>query len=222
MEKKTIFIASPLFNPEQHGILDTIEELCTKYGYGFYSARHDSEPFVPKGEDKKNPEAWDGVFLNNQEGLMKCKLMIAVLQYKLPYGKTLGVATGLQPGFEHGVRMSDFTPVDMSDNGTVWEMGFFRGQGKLVVGFHPEKPITSLNVMLSHGCDGLISGWENLARFLEGPNTNDTDAELNRIMKSRPRGATIDGECYNMYHDFDWSACGRWGAQASERSVENV
>jgi nucleoside 2-deoxyribosyltransferase len=215
--QKTLFIASPLFNPFQHGIIGRIEDLCIAKGIEFYSARKDSEPFVPKGEDKKNPDAWDKVFQNNEEGLQACHIMIAVLGYALPENQKFGLATGVDHSFEHGVRMADFKHVEIPDSGTVWEMGYFRALGKPVIGFHPTRRADDINLMLTHGCDGLISGWDSLTDFFTERVAFDYDSIPSRLW-SFPKEllGSEEERIRETATQFDWNAVERWGAQNGE------
>lgn len=212
MSLPKVFIASPLFNPEQHQILDRIEALLARSDFKFYSARHDSEAYVPKGEDKKLPGAWDAVFNSNLLGLNECNIMIAVLSYALPSGHKMLLQT---PG-GNTLGTDTFKELELPDSGTVWEMGYFLGKGKLVVGFHPEKEANHLNLMLTHGCDALITGWDALGEFISGsPQDGDKwPARVSTRMESAgPLGAMA---LYKVAQNFDWSATSTWGAQVGD------
>ncbi len=206
-----VFIASPLFNTPQHAILDHIEGLCEQRGLKYYSARKDSEPFVPKGDEKKNPAAWDKVFDNNEEGLQESWLMIAVLDYALPEHFQIGKGFNVHHT-EYGVKMSEFLPLSLPDSGTVWEMGYFRGLKKTVVGFHPTRKADDLNLMLTHGCDGLISGFHALEQFFQYPDRGSS-MELPDGLVDRFTNDTLDLKAYQFAQEFNWAATERWGAQ---------
>lgn len=205
--KKDIFIASPLFNGFQHQVIDRIEKLCGQKHLQFYSARKDSEPYIPHGEAKKDPDAWQPVFTNNEEGLEECTMMISVLNYYLPENESICSVLWSAPQDDEGRRnIVDVRPVELPDSGTVWEMGYFRALNKIVVGFHPEKRGDHLNLMLTHGCDALVSGWDNLEKFFGQPgvpNVTETIARRNPLIM----------QCYDLSMRFDWSATERWGAQ---------
>jgi nucleoside 2-deoxyribosyltransferase len=181
-----IFIASPLFNAAQIAIIAQIEAMLAGHGYDYYSAR------LHSGSDKLTPEqrrdirCWDPVFDSNEAGLDECRVCIAVLEYPLPYGQEMGVLrrlgqdeqwTSPTPSVFLSTDVAEhlegrgmhhpyaYTRLELPDAGTVWETGYMRAQGKIVVGFHSDKA-KHLNLMLSHGCDGLIRGFENLEGFL--------------------------------------------------------
>lgn len=219
MRLPKVFIASPLFNPQQMLVIDGIEQLLHSRQLEYYSARHDSESHVPKGDDKKKPEAWNGVFRNNEEGLRDCDIMIAVLSYALAPDCMMG--TGEMINFSHQknlptqVVMNSFKPLELPDSGTVWEMGYFRALDKIVIGFHPEKRGDHLNLMLTHGCDGLISGWDNLSKFIGSMNPVMSCGERlqNRMHEVGPLQAQV---MYTIACHFDWEAIELWGAQNDE------
>lgn len=209
---KDVFIAAPLFNLQQHAIIDRIEQLCSEKRVNYYSARIDSEPFVPKGEDKKNPRAWDGVFNNNEEGLVGCSVMIAVLNYAMPEGDVVAMCKG----DSDQKYVTDLLPqfrMEMPDSGTVFEMGYFRALGKYVIGFHPEKCANHLNVMLTHGCHGLISGWESLERFFQQPDLERVH-KISEVFYSST--STVNPYHISRALKFDWTVAEHWGAQNSE------
>ena len=179
-----IFIASPLFNPQQTAIIERIEQIITAAGHTFYSARLHSGSDKMTPEERKDLRAWDPIFESNVKGLDDCEAMIAVLEYAMPKGQSLIL-------HENGTALRE---VELPDAGTVWEMGYHRAQDKPVIGFHSQERPAHLNLMLTHGCMGLVLGYGALESFLK-PGT-----------PSEARGT------------FQWSACSPW--EADSRQVE--
>ena len=162
--KPRVFIASPLFNRPQHELLDNVEAILSNNGFDYYSARkHSGSDKIPK-DRLKDMSAWDPVFKSNEDGLNECQVMICVLEYAMPKGVSLVIH-----GHSFvGVEML-FKKIELPDAGTVWEAGYHRAQGKLVIGFHSQKRPEHLNLMLTHGVDGLLLGYEALDTFLNTP-----------------------------------------------------
>lgn len=195
-----IFIASPLFNPPQIELIKQIESAISAAGHSFYSARLHSGSDQLSPEDRKNLKAWDPVFDSNVKGLNAADMCVAVLEYRQPEGVELGIRTKKWDMHESDPDVPEWTwvhGVELPDAGTVWEMGYMSAQGKPVVGFHSEKRPEHLNLMLTHGCKGLLLGMDALQRFL----TNRTaDAPVLRT------------------EDFSWSECHEW--ESDRRMVE--
>ena len=183
-----IFIASPLFNPEQIAIIEQIERTITAAGHDFYSARLHSGSDKMTPEERKVLSAWDPIFESNVKGLDDCDAMIAVLEYAMPEDRSLFRCDRVD-----GVWQTTAS-VELPDAGTVWEMGYHRAQDKQVIGFHSKERPAHLNLMLTHGCMGLVLGFGALESFLR-PGT-----------PQEARGA------------FNWSACSAW--EAEQRQVE--
>jgi len=203
--KPKVFIASPLFNEPQIEIIAKIEDLLTKYGYKYYSARKHSGSDKMTPEQRKDIHAWDPVFNSNEQGLNECRVMIAVLEYALPDCTYFGSL--YSPCVEPFGPGTQFTPIELPDAGTVWECGYHRAQGKLVLGFHQDKA-KHLNLMLTHGCDGMIRGWENLECFLQ-----DDCVKLPKRMMDKARRVHVrnpkfqqDAYCFNWEHVEEWDA----------------
>ena len=190
-QKPKIFIASPLFNSAQHAVLDHIESCLTGLGYEFYSARHHSGSDKLSPDQKKVLANWNPVFDSNVQGLDDCHVCIANIGYQYPAGTELvlkrkadaAVLAALVPGKgetvtithepddagsvnEEWSEVAHLMPLSLPDSGTVWEMGYMRAQGKLIIGYHPEEQPGLLNLMLSHGCDGIVTGERNLQKLL--------------------------------------------------------
>lgn len=214
-----VFIASPLFNPAQHAIIESIERLLTAAHYEFYSARRDSGSDKLSPIQRKDINAWNPVFESNEQGLDVCRVCIAVLEYALPTEQhRLGLLvppigelyTHKDPNiYRQGLDETPyrFTPLELPDAGTVWETGYLRAQGKLVIGYHSKKKASHLNLMLSHGCDGLISGVENLRRFLNPPASH----HQNRYPPhTRARLSKLPRRMRDEAQLFDWTACEPW------------
>lgn len=225
--KPKIFIASPLFNGPQIETIIQIERLLSDYGYDFYSARLHSGSGKMTSEQRKDINAWDPVFDANEQGLNECRVMIAVLEYALPEGdKTELFQRGAHVGMDFDGEpeyASKRTRIELPDAGTVWEAGYFRAQGKLVLGFHTNQA-KHLNLMLSHGCDGMIRGFGNLRTFLGG---SDFPAGLPITQRLTSRAYRMLGYYadFNLPKSaqilldatlFDWSAVEQWDAKTKE------
>lgn len=212
--KPKIFIASPLFNPNQIAIIERIENLLTEKGYDFYSARLHSGSDKMTPEQRKDITAWDPVFDSNERGLDECDVMIAVLEYAMPpreYPAHIQMAIIDNPDLEPCGPGTVFTPIELPDAGTVWECGYHRAQGKLVLGFHTDQA-KHLNLMLSHGCDGLIKGWENLDGFLTEPKYMPVIPE--RLVKRLKIIGRKNSEITDSY--FNWKFTESWDAANKE------
>jgi len=214
-----IYIAAPLFNEPQRGIITTIEDIITASGHKFLSPRLGSEPFLPAPDQKSNPAAWLPLFNWNEDSIQECDLLLAVLAYALPPNERI-CACKLEPkeSATTGLRVDITIPVrelELPDLGATWEMGLARGLGKLVVGFHPTKKAEHLNVMLTHGTDGLLSGYFALEKFLDAslsgyiPNSIYERSRLTSVYGIS--GALANLPVKAQY--FNWSACEAWAAQ---------
>ncbi len=212
-ERPRIFIASPLFNGPQHAILDRIEGLLEQNGYDYYSARKHSGSDRMTPEERRDIDAWNPVFDSNEQGLDQCRVCIAVLEYALPENRNMCLCTW-KPGDHPSGYVMDGDPlfVELPDAGTVWETGYLRAQGKLIIGFHSTKRAKHLNLMLTHGCDGLISGFDNLALFLRGPQSlRDVGANMPERLLTRLN--RLPGVVTHDAMRFDWSAIEPWGKE---------
>lgn len=229
-----VFIASPLFNPAQISIISTIESLCEERGLPYYSARRHSGSHLLSPEQRKVRSNWDSVFQSNEQGLIDSDLMIAVLSYELPTDTQLGLLREHLGGEVHrgmslispkapvaGVNNTPspdeyaFQSIELADNGTVFEVGYFRALGKPVVAFHPTAVASNANLMLTHGCDGFISGVPNLTTFFASVTQvsecgwHEPDSILDRL-KDRMRSTTTYStlsQRMSLAEQFDWGVC---------------
>jgi nucleoside 2-deoxyribosyltransferase len=169
--KPKVFIASPLFNKNQVTIIEQIESALTKNEFEFYSARLHSGSDKMTPDQRKDLRAWDPVYDSNVQGLEEARVMIAVLEYAMPEGQSLKLHFPQEEcEDEMGRPYTEGKPplqIELPDPGTVWEMGYHRGHQKLVLGFHSDAA-KHLNLMLSHGVDGLLKGFDALEGFLAG------------------------------------------------------
>ena len=130
--------------------------------------------------------------------------MIAILSYALPVKRSIKLLEEDLVGTTHKI----ISEIELPDSGTVWEMGYFRALGKIVIGFHPEKQGTHLNLMLTHGADALISGWSNLERFFRDKPSDET-YRPDRLMNRE----SVLAESFYITSQFNWEATEEWGAQ---------
>lgn len=239
MSKPKVFLASPLFNKEQHLLLDKVEGLLAKYGFDFYSARHHSGSASMTAEDRKDMAKWDPIFEANVTGLNECQVCLANIGYQQPEGTRLAILRKLLP-HEHyftpdprvflqcgstipadsqlhgnGPHLATFA--ELPDAGTVWEMGYMHAQNRLVIGFHPEAQPAHMNLMLTHGCDGIVTGYDNLETFLSIAG-NELSMVYPPKLGTRRQYTHIGGPGLSDYADyFDWTAC--HGYEASSKEV---
>lgn len=165
-----IYVAGPFFNEEQRKTITKIEELFDKKEVEYFSPRKHSEGMIPKGEDRKNPDMWKPVYDLNIKGVEDSNLVLALLSFEMPEGlSTAIVADKVRYESTATLRDSQFVrPLpEFPDSGTIFEMGFANGIGTPVLGFHPTKKLSDLNLMLTHGCTGLVHGWTALEVFFE-------------------------------------------------------
>lgn len=235
MARPKIFIASPLFNPEQVDIIKAVETLCESRGLDYYSARKHSGSNHLSPEDRKSHSKWEPVFESNEQGLRDADLMIAVLEYALPEEVELGlrrtqILDELSPEIlrNAGVNSGDtprtrqtFTPIEIPDAGTIFEVGYFRAMGKPVIGFHSTKPSANMNLMLTHGCHGMVSGWENLALFFAHPDASTDWEAHNKGLKNflaslLPYGSDHIEAVNQTARQFRWSVCSTFDALQKE------
>lgn len=233
-----IFIASPLFNPPQIEIIRRIEAEISAAGYDYYSARKHSGSDKLSPEERKTFAGWQPIFDSNEDGLDQCCACIAVLEYAMPEGHGLFAHSPCDLAEQDAqlgkpvVPFGKHTRIELPDAGTVWECGYLRAQGKLVFGFHTDKA-KHLNLMLSHGCDGLVKGFDNLRLLLSRGTPVDhlPSGPDRRIMRYREKGERY----LRQYHErhamveftkalhlettvnmFNWEAVEQFDAESKE------
>lgn len=184
--KPKVFIASPLFNSRQIEIIEDLEGILEENELEYYSARKHSGSEKLSLEEKRKHTAWEPVYRSNETGLDECRIMIAVIDYALPYGQSVQLCRHEESG-ETAEWDIPIKKLDLPDSGTIFEVGYHRAQGKLVLSFFPEKKeVSHLNIMISHGTDGTILGWDNLETFLASSVTAERgEIYLNNDGKSR-------------------------------------
>jgi hypothetical protein len=227
METPKVYIAGPFFNDPQREIIARIEDLLTSMSIGFYSPRlhSGSADFTP--EQRKDPKCWQRIYESNVKQMHVCGIVLAVIEYALPPNcglysignyepvPPLVIRKDLPGGRE---RVTTFTAqtfgrVEIPDLGTAWEMGYARGwNGALsivgqpgehrylpVVAFHTFKPPAELNLMLAHGCDGILTGWDAMHGFLSPtlPASPERQRTADRMYQ---RGCP-----WSVARSFDWS-----------------
>lgn len=202
-----VYIAGPLFNPAQITILEHIELMCEIASTPHFSPRLHSEPYLPPPEDRAKPEAWDRMFGMNVNAIEKCGVILAVLNYAMPDYMQVGVGTHVHE-FDHQTVMANFKPLYLPDSGTVWEMGYARGTGRIVVGFHPDKKPEHLNLMLTHGTVGMLCGWDALETFLKGK-----QSETWTPLGIPHTYSILDPVSHAAITEFDWSVAQPVAAQ---------
>jgi nucleoside 2-deoxyribosyltransferase len=204
--KPKVFIASPLFNKPQVEIIHRIESMLAASGFEFYSARMHSGSADMTPEQRKDPKAWDPIMASNLRGLDECEAMIAVVEYAMPKGHNLCLHRSAELG-----KSDKPLRVELPDAGTIWEMGYHRAQGKPIVAFHSIKQPDQLNLMLSHGICGVVTGWDDLAQFIQGPSAKSGNPEgnyWNWQLFNHDRYPSIHRVCHLPH--FDWSVARTW------------
>jgi len=186
-----VYIAAPFFNPWQLEIVSQIEGALDDKGYRYYSPRIHSGSASLTPEERRNPLSWRPVFESNISGLRECVLVLAVLCYPLPGNKTLRqvehvlVEDGRKPA---GVELGP--PLEMPDDGVIYEMGCSKILGTPVIGFHPCKYPAQMNLMLTHGCTGFLTGWVELEAFFNGraleTGSRDWERTVNEFLARHP------------------------------------
>lgn len=147
------YIAGPFFNPAQIQLIVDIETTFVDAGIPFFSPR------LHGANVKKGPltdEDAQDIFQANISGMMDCKFMVAILDWRLPQNQEVWL---LDSSKEPVPRTKLFLP----DSGTIYEMGYFRAMCKPVVGFSTNK---KLNLMLTQGLRGVLTSLEEMKQFL--------------------------------------------------------
>lgn len=167
-----LYIAAPFFNAPQISIVERIERMCDAAGLTYYSPRLHSGSADLTSEQRKDFNAWKPVLDSNIKAIVESRLLLAVWEYAMPDGIALVPAKY--------IRYYDFTddivppkgyvfdvnntakPIELPDNGVVFECGYAHATFTPIVAFHSTKQPSELNLMLTHTAIGVITGWEKL------------------------------------------------------------
>jgi len=155
-----VYIAAPFFNAEQRSIVTRIEMLLTRYGYDYYSPRLHSGSDKLTPEQRKDQSKWLPILQSNIDQLDECDILLAVVEYAMPTGISLRPVT-ISVSYPPREHIGD-KAIELPDNGVVWECGYWYTTGKPAIGFHSTKPISELNLMLSHTLTGFVTGFTQL------------------------------------------------------------
>lgn len=165
------YIAAPFFNPAQNALVESIELAFCDAQIPFFSPR------LSTGNKKPGPitpEMAHDIFQSNMLGLHECDAMLAVLDWKLPEGELIcrGRLKPVGPMEEKAAPYASSyfapigTPLHLPDTGTVYEMGYMHAKGRPIVGYTERDRSEALNLMLTTGLRGVISGKSELLDFL--------------------------------------------------------
>lgn len=176
-----VYIAAPFFNSAQLEIVQTIEQYLDASNIRYYSPRIHSGSALLTTEQKKDFDAWTPVLQSNIRALHDCHVMIAVLEYAFPKGVGLSIVDSRR-FTENGTIDWIPTHLELPDNGVVFEVGYLHALNGLreatyakssvyghrtpIIGFHTEKGLEEMNLMLSHTIDGMICGYSDLHSYI--------------------------------------------------------
>ncbi len=155
------YIAAPFFNEAQIGLVLDIENCLYEAGIEFYSPRIHSGSKNLSPEERRRREPWFSVLASNVREISACDIVIAVVDYLLPESQTATIS--YKPNF----ITTDYEfirEISTADNGVCVEIGLAYAIGRPCLIFCAEPP-KRLNLMLSHTCEGMVIGFENLANI---------------------------------------------------------
>ena len=168
-----IYIAAPFFNPVQVGIVSNIEYLCDMHSLTYYSPRRDSGSALLRPEERRRFESWKPILQSNKDAIPRSKMILAVVEYAMPHGYKLVPAkectmpqTLDYPAHTDWIPIDGAKPVELPDNGVVWECGHADALNIPIFAFHRTKHPNELNLMLSHTVQGMLTGYEKLSILL--------------------------------------------------------
>ncbi len=162
-----VYIAAPFFNPNQIDLVRIIEGICSANRLQFYSPRLHSGSHLLTPEERRNNASWKPILKSNITELHRCDLVVAVVEYRMPKNHKLAVYNT-----ETRVVTKAELELELPDAGVIFECGYAYATGKTIVGFHSQKSVSSLNLMLSHTIAGFVTGFTDLSDFLVWKNNS--------------------------------------------------
>jgi len=156
-----IYIAGPFFNKQSKEILQAILDKLELLGHTCWAPMRDGIT-CPKNA---NAETRQKVFQLDCEQLHWAECVVALLDYPLPPYEQLMLKTQTPEG------KIDFIDAHLPDPGTVFEIGFVNGLNesrkdpyRYIIGY---SEISGFNLMVSEGCDCVVSSLAQLERIME-------------------------------------------------------
>lgn len=162
-----IYLASPGFNPRQRAVLDSLGQLLeAKTTVPVF------DPFKQGGVLKPDSTREERlkVLEANKQGVNRAIMVVAVLDYPLdPQTHELRVVqpTTMRADQKRMLGIMNSPPLNLTDNGVCFEMGFAAAAKIPVVGYIHDEQVQSLNVMLADSCEGVIVGLRRFRAWLE-------------------------------------------------------
>lgn len=137
-----IYLAAPIFNPEQLAVVRLLKSVCEDYSHEVFSPYHNSQD-IWQGRAPKDctPEERAQVLEDNIKHIDWCDILLAWV--------------GGMGGF--------------TDPGVVWEMGYAYGQAKFTLAYIDEemdRERMSMNLMLSGTIDSVVTHRQSLSPVL--------------------------------------------------------
>jgi hypothetical protein len=152
------YIAAPIFNDHQRGVVDEIKEILEGCGLEVFSPYHHSQAiFAGRKPADCSPEERREVLTGNVVGLIECELLVAWVG-------------GASSGHDQSGKPSS------TDTGVVWEMGYYGSLAGTPAAFgsppnpdrctlayiHDDDERQSMNLMLAGTIDAVAKGMFDL------------------------------------------------------------
>lgn len=208
---RNIYLAGPFFNPAEIATIERIEQVLEGRPHvRYFSPRKHGGNAERQGDVKRNAQA---IFNTNIAAMRECDECIAVLdrpQWTNPAGERVAGFNGPKEdvqfirreiwmvhhvGFHSADRADEFYPIkgplEQTDLGTVWELGYLRAWRELIYDLDTDIEIPSLwagrkilagfttksrteqmgkqNVMLARCLDITIHGFDELEQWMSYP-----------------------------------------------------
>lgn len=165
-----IYIAGPFFNKPSKQALQVILDKLKLLGHQCWAPMHDGIT-CPKNASKEERRK---VFNLDCEQLHWADCVVALLDYPLPSHEHLRLHTRTQEG---KIELMD---IHFPDAGTVLEIGYVNGLNgggtsphRYIIGWAETQ---GFNLMVSEGCDCIVSNLAQLERAMEFVEKKDNEA----------------------------------------------
>lgn len=166
-----IYIAGPFFNKQSKKVLQIILDKLELLGHQCWAPMRDGIT-CPKNADREMRRT---VFNLDCEQLHWADCVVALLDYPLPSYQRMLLRTQNQEG------KVDLIDVSLPDAGTVLEIGYVNGLNaagksyRYIIGWAKTQ---GFNLMVSEGCDCIVSDLAQLERAMEFVQKKDEEALL--------------------------------------------